>query len=385
MFWDFLTLLLVAMTLPGTLELALLTIGAWGYRTPHVPEPCRRLASIAVVVPAHDEVTSITACLASLQSCTPSEARRSIVVVADNCTDETAAVAAACGARVLERSDPDRRGKGHALDFAFRRLLAEGFDAFIVVDADSLVDANFIAACETQFRAGADALQCVYRAPADTADPALRLKHTLWFAFNVVRPRGRAFWHLSVGILGNGFGLTRAALVRVPYEVGSITEDLDYHLRLLRAGLRVDFLDGTTVRSALPGAGAAAGTQRARWEGGRFAAIREWTPRLIRALSVRSGWALEPLLELWLLPLSYHVLLLLPLLVLPDAVARGYALGALLLVAVHAVTAVRLGGRWGDLADFLQIPRYLAWKLTLLPRILAKAGKNATWVRTDRA
>jgi hypothetical protein len=91
------------------------------------------------------------------------------------------------------------------------------------------------------------------------------------------------------------------------------------------------------------------------------------------------------LLQLWLLPLSYHVVLLFPLLLFPGDLARGYGLIALLIVGLHAVTAVRLSGRWSDLKVFSQLPRFLFWKLKLLPQILAKAGKNATWVRTDRS
>jgi cellulose synthase/poly-beta-1,6-N-acetylglucosamine synthase-like glycosyltransferase len=385
MLWDVITFLLIALTLPGTVELAFLTFGAWLFRAQPVSTASRAFSRIAVLVPAHNESLSIALCLRSLQACDPPAAALAIVVIADNCTDDTAAVAAGAGARVLERDDPDRRGKGYALDFAFRCLLAEGVEAFVVVDADSSVDRNFVRAFEARFAAGAEALQCIYRAPEGVADAKTRLRSILWFAFNVVRPSAREFWRLSVGILGNGFGMTRETLARVPYDVSSITEDLDYHLRLLDAGIRVEFLADTTVRSALPSGESAAGTQRARWEGGRIAAIREWTPRLLSSLLRGHRWALEPLLELWLLPLSYHVLLLVPLMFLPNALGRGYALAALLLVCVHAISAVRLGGRWRDLLVFSQVPVYLFWKLRMLPEILAKAGKNATWVRTDRS
>ena len=385
MFFEALALLLLAVTLPGTLELAFLTASAWFYRPPEGGTASRSLPRIAVVIPAHDESTAILPCLASLRACEQPGADWAMIVIADNCTDDTAEVAARAGARVITRHDPERRGKGHALDFAFRQLLAEGFGAFIVVDADSLVEPNFLRAFAARFAAGAEALQCVYRAPETEADARTRLRGLLWFAFNVVRPRGREHWGLSVGILGNGFGVTRDVLMQVPYEVSSITEDLDYHLRLQSAGYRVEFLPDTSVHSALPAGEAAAGTQRARWEGGRIAAIREWTPNLIRALGQRRAWALEPLLELWLLPLSYHVMLLVPLLLIPSAWAQLYGFIALLIVVVHTVTAVGQGGRWRDLLLLAQIPVYLLWKLRMLPEVIAKAGRNAVWVRTERS
>lgn len=385
MFFDMLALLLIAATLPGTVELAFLTASAWYFRARTAVSAQRPIPPIAVCIPAHDESTALIPCLTSIQACAAPGADWAMIVIADNCTDDTAEVAARAGARVITRHQPERRGKGHALDFAFRQLLAEGFGAFIVVDADTLVEPNFVTAFAARFAGGAEVLQCIYRAPEAEADAKTRLRNLLWFAFNVVRPRGREFWGLSVGILGNGFGVTRDVLVRVPYEVSSITEDLDYHLRLLGAGYRVEFLPNTTVRSPLPTGDAAAGTQRARWEGGRIAAIREWTPRLIQAVGAGCRWAVEPLLELWLLPLSYHVVLLVPLLLIWNTWAPLYGLVALTIVAVHTITAIRLGGRWRDLLVLAEVPVYLFWKLRMLPEVIAKAGKNALWVRTERS
>jgi hypothetical protein len=77
--------------------------------------------------------------------------------------------------------------------------------------------------------------------------------------------------------------------------------------------------------------------------------------------------------------------LLVPLLLVPNAWAQSYGFIALLIVGAHTVTAVALGGRWRDLLVLAQIPVYLFWKLRMLPEVIAKAGKNAAWVRTERS
>src|SRR5262245_15506592 len=105
-------------TLPGTLELALLTAAA---ALP--PARARRgdpaaVGELVTVVPAHDEEASIAACVDSLRAAYAYAGRAaadSIVVVADNCSDATATAARAAGARVIERCDPAHRGKGPAL------------------------------------------------------------------------------------------------------------------------------------------------------------------------------------------------------------------------------------------------------------------------------
>src|SRR5206468_8955692 len=99
----------------------------------------------------------------------PAELRR-IVVVADNCSDGTAAAAEAAGATVLVRRD-ERRGKGHALAFAFERSRADGVaGAVVVVDADSDVSPGILRAFAAHPEQGEEALQAEYavRNPADS-------------------------------------------------------------------------------------------------------------------------------------------------------------------------------------------------------------------------
>ena len=131
--------------------------------------PVTRRRKFAVVVPAHNEESGIARCVAGLSAAAreavgPAWDNRpdgplAIVVVADNCADATAARAREAGARVLERTDTERRGKGYALEFAFGRLLAEGYDAVAVVDADTVVEPNVLAAMCGLLAEGADAVQ----------------------------------------------------------------------------------------------------------------------------------------------------------------------------------------------------------------------------------
>jgi cellulose synthase/poly-beta-1,6-N-acetylglucosamine synthase-like glycosyltransferase len=299
---------------------------------------------IAVVVPAHNEQACISRCVTNLLSCDKPSGKFSVYVVADNCTDDTAARAEAAGAQVLVRHDEQRRGKGYALDYAFNILLKQDIDAVLVIDADTVVEANFIRACEQVFANGADAVQCRYTVNNPQASLRTRLMHLAFLAFNVLRPRGRERWGLSVGISGNGFGLTRKTLQSVPYCARSVVEDLEYHLALVRAGMRVCFVDATTVRADMPTGGAGTDSQRARWEGGRFRMMREHIPPLTKTVFRGRLRLLEPLLELLLLPLGWHVLLLLITLLIPFALTQGYALFGFGVVLLHVLAALWVGG-----------------------------------------
>ena len=379
-----LAIVLLLLALPGTIELVLVTVG--GLLPARAPRAGARFAGrLAVVVPAHDEAEGIAACVASLRNAAVTLPGAEIVVVADNCSDDTAARAHAAGARVLERVDPDRRGKGYALSFAFDVLLAEGVAALIVVDADSLVTPDTLVELSAWLADGADAAQARYGVANPEAGLRPRLMGVALMAFNVLRPRGRARWGLSAGILGNGFALTAATLRAVPYDAHSVVEDLEYHLRLVRSGRRVAFADRATVLASMPTGGRGVRTQRARWEGGRLRMVREAGPGLVAAVAAGSWRLFEPLLELLLLPLASHVLVLALALALPWEPGRVCALVGLIVVAAHVLAGIAVGGGgWRDLAALAAAPFYVAWKLALMPAIARASRRDTDWVRTER-
>ena len=94
---------------------------------------------------------------------------------------------------------------------------------------------------------------------------------------------------------------------------------------------------------------------------------------------------LEPAMDLMLLPLAWHVLLILPLLLLPVPLARAYGIVALAVLLLHVLAALRIGG--GGLRDLLALaaaPLYIVWKLTVLRLLRQTAREDAAWVRTRR-
>jgi cellulose synthase/poly-beta-1,6-N-acetylglucosamine synthase-like glycosyltransferase len=286
---------------------------------------------------------------------------------------------------VIERQHDTKRGKGYALDYAFSLLLSEHYDGFVVIDADSRVDEQLISDFQYAFAQGFDALQCRYRLSNPNASYRAKLQRIAWLAFNELRLLGRECLNVSVGILGNGFALSRKLLQTVPYEAGSIAEDMEYHLRLVSMDYQVHFLDTVSVYSDAPNQSANAAVQRTRWEGGRFRLMIDHVPLLFKEV-VRGKWnLLEPLAELLLLPLAFHVILLLVTLLTPWALLQYYAAAGLLLVFVHVLIAVFLGG--GGLTDIkilATVPLYILWKLMLLPKLWRNARENAAWQRTDR-
>jgi cellulose synthase/poly-beta-1,6-N-acetylglucosamine synthase-like glycosyltransferase len=378
---------LVALSLPAVIEIGLFLFANLFLRPSAASTGANRspaaVKKLALVVPAHDEEANIQRCVSSLLAADAGPYTRDAVVIADNCSDRTAELARAAGATVIERFDDKVKGKGAALNYGFSRLLDE-YDAFMIIDADSVVDPSFVRVMGDRLAGGWDAVQCRYLALNIDEARKVRLLNLGLLSMNVFRPRGRELLGCSVGIMGNGFGLSRRLLAEVPYVANSITEDLEYHLTLVERGYRVHFVPETRVLADFPVSKEGSETQRARWEGGRFRLQRQLFPRLLRRILSGKMAALEPLLELMSLPLSYEVPILILLALSPLQALTIYGLVGLAIIAAHIPAAILIFGTRKDFAALAGVPGYLLWKLAKLPRLLLASGKKARWIRTKR-
>jgi 1,2-diacylglycerol 3-beta-glucosyltransferase len=259
-----------------------------------------------LVVPAHDEAAGIAATVTSLLELDWPAAQRRVLVVADNCSDDTAERARAAGATVLERQDATRRGKGYALAIAFDRCLADAFaDAVVVVDADTLVSPNLLRAFASRLEAGALAQQARYGVRNPEASWRTRLMALAFALFHDVRSLGRERLGLSAGLRGNGMCFAIGLLRQVPHQAFSVVEDLEYGIRLGLAGHRVHYVDEAAAVGEMPSGDRASASQRRRWEGGRAAMVRRYAgPLLGRGLLRRDAVLVDLALDLLVPPLS---------------------------------------------------------------------------------
>ena len=374
-------------TLPGTVVLMLLSAGAL-LPMPRRDSPAEHhnaeTGRIAVLVPAHNEAAVLPHTLPSLLKAVLQDNATDLWVIADNCSDQTDRVARQAGANVLVRKSDTLRGKGYALEHAFTELLKRGYAWVVVIDADSTVDANFISTLRSAMHPGREALQACYLSePATT--PRGRVARLAQWGYNLVRPLGRVRLGFSAGLLGNGFALKRALIERLPYCAHSVVEDLEYHIMLVRAGVKVHFVPEAQVLGEIAETSDGARTQRTRWEGGRLRMVRELVWPLTREWFAGRRQVAEALADLLLLPLGLHVLLLACSIGIGGSfglVAGGLGLMAILTYVVAIL--VRGPTQPADVLALVASPLYLAWKVALLPATIAQSRKKAGWQRSQR-
>ncbi len=345
-----------------------------------------------VIVPAHNESSIIARTIASLKKIAWPADRHRIIVVADNCTDETAKIARACGVEALERHDPSLRGKGHALNFAFKQSAVQGWaDAVVVIDADAEVSANLLSAIAARIEHGASAVQVHYGILNPSATWRTRLITIAKSAFHSVRSRARERLGVSCGIRGNGWCVTHKLLQQVPYQAFSLTEDVEYGIELGIAGFRVHYAEDAHSDAEMVSGEQAARKQRQRWEDGRFQLIRNKTlPLLTQAIKQPSRICLDLALDLMVLPLSYvtiNIVLLCMLATVMTWINISYigwlwlGMSCMVTLIFHILRGWQLSGTGAQgLLDFAHAPGFLLWKLILM----LSRRESKEWVRTER-
>jgi cellulose synthase/poly-beta-1,6-N-acetylglucosamine synthase-like glycosyltransferase len=376
--------------------LLLLTVAAWLAPARHPHAARTGVHRFAFLIPAHNEEVLLPKLLANLQGLDYPRSRYAIHVVADNCTDRTAALGRELGAQVHERFDSVNLGKGHALQWLLQRVTTATptFDAAVIIDADSVVSTNFLQVMDAHLQRGAQVVQSYDGVLDADRSWAVSLRAAAMAVLNYVRPQGRMLLGGSAGLKGNGMVFHRHILERHAWSA-SVTEDLEYHMTLILHGERVIFAPDAVVWAEMPETLANSHTQNVRWEQGRLEMARHYIPRLLWAALTpwrHGGWQRIPLLldammELVVPP--FAVLAALSLLFGAGAFWLGsFALwlaGYVLLAQVfYLVSGLRLTHAPSRVyLAFLYVPMFLVWKLWLYVRVVLKL-ENQGWVRATR-
>jgi cellulose synthase/poly-beta-1,6-N-acetylglucosamine synthase-like glycosyltransferase len=356
--------------------------------------PPKTLASppkIAVLVPAHNEASGIRPVLENLVAQVQSPNR--LIVIADNCTDQTAQVARSTGAIVIERQDTERRGKGYALDYGLKFLAADPPDVVIVVDADCQVQPGTLERIARSAFATGRPTQAIYlmELPAQPK-PKDAVSALAFLVKNWVRPQGLHRLGLPGILTGTGMAFPWSVIQSVSLASGNIVEDMQLSMDLAIAGYPTAFCPNTKVIGLLPQQDQAAKSQRTRWEHGHLQTMRAQVPPLLKAAFQQRRFDLLAIaLDLSIPPLSLLIMLWLAVTLfslLAGFLTHIWSPTALMLLEGGMILAAILAAwsKFGraDLpaSTLLAVPFYVLWKIPLYVAFLVKP--QTQWIRTER-
>jgi cellulose synthase/poly-beta-1,6-N-acetylglucosamine synthase-like glycosyltransferase len=387
-----LEVLLVGITLPLLLPVVVLFVEVLLATTREgKATPMDRRSRLAIVMPAHDEESIIAAALRAVIPQLHSTDR--VVVVADNCSDQTASIASAEGAEVIVRSDSTRRGKGYALDFGVRHLERDPPEIVVIVDADCLVTPGSLDRLAHVCAETTRPVQALYLMHApEGASPLMRIAEFAGALKNRVRPLGLRRMGLPCQLMGTGMAFPWNTISTATLATGHIVEDLKLGIDLARAGTPPLFCPDAMVTSTFPLSNEGIKSQRTRWEHGHLGVILSDGPSLLLESVTTMNISLMALaLDLMIPPLALLMFLVVGIWLtalifyavsgaqLPLALAT--IAGALLAVSV-LLSWIRFGRGIVTLGGLMLGVVYALWKIPLYAKFLV--SRQLDWVRSKR-
>jgi cellulose synthase/poly-beta-1,6-N-acetylglucosamine synthase-like glycosyltransferase len=346
---------------------------------------------LAVLVPAHNESQGLIPVMAALRPQLKPGDR--ILVVADNCNDDTAEIARRAGAEVVERFDTTQRGKGHALAFGMQALRKDPPALVIIVDADCIVTPGALETlAETCLSQGRPVQALYLMDPPPNPSVKHRVSTFAWRVKNLVRPYGSSRLGLPCQLMGTGMAFPWAVAERAQFATSHLVEDMKLGVECALEGVPPLFAPTALVTSEFPTSTEGMDSQRTRWEHGHLDMLLNFgVPLLWQGLRRADRLAIAMALDLIVPPLTMLMLVTIGAGALALAVgigtgwqplvAGGIALPALMVTAVLAAWS-RHGRDILPFGNLLQLPLYVFWKLPIYFRFLA--GKQVEWIRTRR-
>lgn len=238
----------------------------------------------AIVVAAHNEERVIGELIRNLNDLDYPKELYDVYVVADNCTDHTAKIAAENSAAVIERFNKVEVGKGYALEYAFNEIFENGvpYDAVVVFDADNLVARDFLSIMNNHLLRGEKIIQGYL----DTKNPGdTWITKSIYIGYILTN----RFWQLSkynLGLTcalgGTGMCLSTEVLKKYGWGMTSLTEDLEFQTKALMNNIKVTWAHDAKVYDEKPLSLMQSWRQRKRWMQGHTNVAGRYVGRLLQ-------------------------------------------------------------------------------------------------------
>jgi len=260
-----------------------------GIRKRTISKPAEKNHRYAVVISARNERNVIGNLIDSIHNQSYPRELVDIFVIADNCTDDTAEIARDAGAIVYERFNTELIGKGYALNWFFHILekdcAYDRYEAFMIFDADNVLDTHFISEMNKAFDAGYRILTS-YRNSKNYGENWITAGYSLWF-LREARFLNNARMQLktSCAISGTGFLISSEILRKAGGWVHHLlTEDIEFTVSSILDGEKIGYCAGAMLYDEQPNTFRQSYLQRLRWAKGFYQVFRHYGLKLIKGI-----------------------------------------------------------------------------------------------------
>lgn len=250
----------------------------------------------AVIISARNERDVIHNLIDSIKKQNYDPSLIDIFVCADNCTDDTAEIARSAGAIVYERQSTTHVGKGYALDFLFHKIFEdygrEYYNAYLILDADNLLDVNYMREMNRMFSAGHRIITS-YRNSKNYGTNWISAGYALWFLReSVYLNKPRTILKSSCAVSGTGFMVHRDIINENDgWKYHLLTEDIEFSVASIIKGEKIAYAANAMLYDEQPETFRQSWNQRLRWAKGYLQVFRYYGLRLIKSIGGKGGFS----------------------------------------------------------------------------------------------
>lgn len=289
---DFFIVALQIVLFPVAAFYFVVSIFGWVKRKEESADNYKPVKRFAMVVAAHNEEKVIGNIVKNLASVDYPKDMYDIFVIADNCTDNTAKIARENGAQAFERFDDYKKGKGFALEWMFDKIfkMEKKYDAVCVFDADNLVSLNFLKEMNKHLCKGHQVIQG-YLDSKNPLDSIISCSHSIaYWINNRLFQLARYYLGLSAEIGGTGFTVDIEVLKEIGWGATSLTEDLEFTMKLVLKGKKAYWANNAIVYDEKPLTMAQSWRQRKRWMQGQADCACRYFKKLMTKAVKKRDW-----------------------------------------------------------------------------------------------
>ncbi|MCI1244889.1 MAG: glycosyltransferase family 2 protein [Bacilli bacterium] len=220
---------------------------------PKTFKPTEKKNKVGIIISARDEESVIGSTVRDILGFQryPKE-MFDVYVVADNCTDKTAEVAAKAGARVFVHNDPDPKHHrvAYALRFGFEKIFETRrgyYDFFIRFDADNHAKEDFIDKMNDAFNAGVEIARPFEASINPTQNTWATVSATYYLRDSRIASNFRENAHLDSMCPGNGMMISAKILEKTGWDAMGMSEDAEFTIDRLIEGKRIHYVSEAVV------------------------------------------------------------------------------------------------------------------------------------------